>query len=146
MRVFALTRHDGGCSIMRILNDEQTPDDQIARLHPSQRAEIAGWREISEADIPKSRSFRNVWNPDLSVDMPKARDIHMGRIREARNAELDRLDNEYTKESARGRTAEAAAVEAKREALRNIPQTFDLSGAATADDLEALWPAGLPSV
>ena len=37
----------------------------------------------------------------------------------------------------------AATVAAEKKALRDIPQTFDLT-TDTADELKAKWPEGLP--
>ena len=85
------------------------------------------------------------WNGSaVVVDMTEARAIHMDAIREKRNAELDVLDKEYSKESGRKRVVEAEAIEAKRETLRNVPDTFDLSGARDPESLKALWPTDVP--
>lgn len=87
-----------------------------------------------------------------AVNMAKARGLHMKRIRAARDRELDRIDRENKALLARvgaglGNAADrqaVAAIEAQKQPLRDIPQTFDLTGAATPAELKALWPAGLP--
>lgn len=139
---FALRRADGGVSIMDIA-DPTKLDRSIAKWSIKHGAPLAV-RQIDPATLPE-RTFRGAWTDDgvaIGHNMAKARLIHMDRIRLARNAELEKLDKIIaTNEDAGGRDA---ANRAKRQTLRDIPQTFDLSGAATADELKALWPAAVP--
>ena len=107
--------------------------------------------EIVEHTVLPSREFRDAWQRDVSpapepikFDMAKARDIHMDRIRKAREPEFEKADNELKVAEDSGDAAEIARIRAKRQALRDIPQTFDLSGAITPEELAALWPAELP--
>lgn len=102
---------------------------------------------IDAADLPTSRVFRNAWRGAgvrVDVDMPMARDIHMNAIRRVRNRELDRADNDLHIAEDNNDTPEIARVCSRRKALRGISQTFDLSGATTADELMAMWPPELP--
>lgn len=89
-----------------------------------------------DSEIPTDRTFRNAWTMDLTVDMDKAREIHMDRIRVVRDEELKRLDIE---------TLKGVDVQKEKQALRDIPQTFDLDKAETPDELKALWPKELPN-
>lgn len=91
------------------------------------------WRIAGDAEIPQDRYFRKAWedNGTLSVNMPKARDIHMDRIRAKRNEKLKELDIE---------TLKGRDVQTEKQALRDIPQTFDLTKATTPEELKALWP------
>ena len=143
-KVYALERTDGGVAIMRCLG-EADPASEISRWHPAQRAQLTGViAPLDPATIPADRTFRDAWTPALAVDMVKARSIHMGRIRGARDAELERLDLETIKAVGSGDAAKLAEIEAQKRTLRDLPQTFDLSGAATPDALKTLWPAQLP--
>jgi hypothetical protein len=67
--------------------------------------------------------------------MEKARAIHLGRIRSARNRELARLDIEQLK---------GIDVAAEKQRLRDLPATFDLAAATTPEELKSLWPDELP--
>lgn len=96
-----------------------------------------------KAEIPMDWTFRGAWKPDLTVDMPKAREIHMNRIRVARDEALIEADAEVKKAEDAGDATKLAAERAKRQTLRDIPQTFDLSGAKDPEELKALWPAEL---
>ena len=78
----------------------------------------------------------------IVVNMPKARDIQMDKIREVRNKELVKKDIEFMKAlEADDDSHKAIAVE--KQVLRDIPQTFDLT-TDTSEQLKELWPEGLP--
>lgn len=93
------------------------------------------------------RTFRNALvfiDGRFGHDLEKARAIHMDRIRWIRNAELARLDIDTIQAVGRGDTERRDAVEAQKQILRDIPQTFDLTRHATVEDLKTAWPDGLP--
>jgi hypothetical protein len=100
--------------------------------------------------IPSDRSFRAAWTDEapgeqLDVDMPKAQVIHMDAIRTDRNKKLQALDLDYTKASEAGNTTLMADVATQKQVLRDLPTTFDLSGATNANELKSLWPGELNS-
>jgi len=74
----------------------------------------------------------------------KCETIHMGRIRVARDKELVALDVPYMRALEVGDVDEQTRIAGLKQALRDIPQTFDLSGYTSVADLKAAWPAGLP--
>lgn len=94
--------------------------------------------------IPDDRTYRDAWVglPNrVKVDIPKARVVHLSHIRSARAKAFVDLDNGI-------RTGEDAGepttlLRQRRKALRDLPQTFDLSGATTPKELKALWPTEL---
>lgn len=95
---------------------------------------------------PDDRTFREAWSLNgraVDVDMGKARNIHMGRIRRARDAAMPQLDVLWTRAAAGKDQAAADAVEARRQVLRDLPSTFNLSAAETPAELKALWPKEL---
>ena len=86
--------------------------------------------------LPKERYYRDAWTDDLEtetvdVDIEKARVIHSGKIREARNAKLAELDIE---------TMKGLDVQAEKQVLRDLPANTDLSTATTPEELRAIWP------
>jgi len=100
-----------------------------------------------ESAFPSNRKFRDAWaqnDTQVAEDMDKARPIHMNRIREIRNAELAKEDVNFQRAIENDDADAKAAVVAKKQALRDLPATFDLSGAGTGDELDALWPNELP--
>jgi len=78
----------------------------------------------------------------IKVNMPKARGIQMDKIRVMRDKELAKKDIEYMK-ALEANDGSAAAVAAKKQELRDIPQTFDLT-TDTPEQLKDKWPEGLP--
>lgn len=127
MRI-AIERADGGVSIMEVI-DETKLEDCLQKWSFHHGA-VVSYRVIGLDDHPQDRTFRNAWKPDLTVCMDRAREIHMGRIREKRNERLTELDKRKY----------GADYDSERHKLRNIPQEFDLSVAATPDELKKLWP------
>ena len=94
-------------------------------------------------DLPPDRAFRSAWRISANqvvVDMPRARDLHMDKIRKARDEKFSALDAEWMKFTGQNNKQEAERVEAKRQGLRALPQTTDLSKATTPEELKAIWP------
>lgn len=102
--------------------------------------------EIVEDDVvPVDWTFRNAFimkGRTIEVDILKARIIHMERIRRVRNEELIKSDADVTREMENGGVT--PALKTKRQALRDIPQTFDLDQFTDADSLKVAWPVELP--
>jgi len=102
--------------------------------------------EFDERDAPTDRTFRHAWEATadgIQVSMPKARGIQMDKIREVRNKELTALDVPFMKALEDGDTDAQATIKTKKQELRNIPQTFDLT-TDTPEELKIKWPEGLP--
>ena len=111
-------------------------------------------RECTDADLPAEQqdrgstpTFRDAWEDTgtaVAVNMPKARIIHMDRIRRVRNAELEALDVPFIKALETGDTLEQQRIAGLKQVLRDIPQTFNLSRFRTPNTLKAAWPPDLP--
>lgn len=136
------TRADGGLSV--IIPATSGPIEALLATVPQ---DALNPQIIDASTIPADRTFRNAWKhggTKVNVDMPKSRQIHMDRIRVIRNRMLDQSDKDMAKAQDAGDAVVIAALKAQRQQLRNIPQTFDLTVAATPDALKLLWPSGLP--
>ena len=84
------------------------------------------------------------WDDGVTVDMAKAREIHPEHIRRARNKKLAALDIPFIRALESGNAEEQTRIAAEKQALRDIPQKFDLStGVKTPAELKALWPSAL---
>ena len=91
-------------------------------------------------------NFFDSWVHDgtkVVVDMSRARGEQMNRIRTLRAAKLAAADIAINKAQDAGDGVAEAAERAKRQALRDLPQTFDLSGYATPETLKDAWPQEL---
>tara|TARA_Y100000310_G_scaffold317167_1_gene369722 strand:- start:3283 stop:3963 length:681 start_codon:yes stop_codon:yes gene_type:complete len=80
----------------------------------------------------------------VKPDMAKARDIHMTSIRSVRDAELAKADVDFMRAIETGDAAAQSRITAKKQTLRDIPQTFSLGGYRTAETLKTAWPTELP--
>jgi len=118
-----------------------TTDELMAKDYP----DITDYCEIDTSELPTL--FKGAWvkeGQSVVVDMPQAREIHMDDIRIVRNQELEKKDKEIYIAEDTGDQAHIDSLRAERQVLRDIPQTFDLSGATTPEELYALWPSELP--
>jgi len=102
---------------------------------------------IDKSQVP-DRKFRDSWKQESSSvveDITKARAIHMDRIRVYRNAELAKEDINYQIALEQDNNSKKNSVASKKQMLRDIPSTFNLSGATNGTELDALWPSELPA-
>ena len=82
----------------------------------------------------------------IGVNMTKARAIHLEQIRRGRNAELAKEDITFMRAVEAGDTDTQATIATKKQTLRDIPATFDITtGVDTPEKLKAKWPAELPA-
>jgi hypothetical protein len=63
----------------------------------------------------------------INVNMTKARAIHLAEIRRARNAELVKEDVTFMRAVEVGDTDAQATIKTKKQTLRDIPATFDIT-------------------
>ena len=78
----------------------------------------------------------------ITVNMPKARGIHMDKIRAVRNKQLADLDITFMRAVETGDASEQARIASEKQTLRDIPQTLDLT-TDTPEELKAIWPIEL---
>ena len=82
----------------------------------------------------------------INVNMAKARAIHLEEIRKVRNAELAKEDVTFMRAVEAGDTDTQATIATKKQTLRDIPATFDITtGVDTPEKLKAKWPTELPA-
>ncbi|MEE8433321.1 MAG: hypothetical protein V3S64_00900 [bacterium] len=86
-------------------------------------------------------AWRHAGGGQIVVDMPAARKLKMDQIRAEREGRFPPLDAEWMKAMGQGNSAAGAAIEAKRQHLRELPQTVDLEAIATPEELETFEPA-----
>lgn len=107
------------------------------------------WRVADSMELPESdginydKTFIKAFNHDLQLDIIKARQIQMDKIRLKRSEKFiemgfpTRLDKDLETAILPKETID------KLQALRDIPQTFDLSTFETLADLKTAWPIEL---
>lgn len=98
---------------------------------------------VDSSAVPEDRTYRNAWQLEgkkVSVDMQKARAVHMDKLRKLRDAKLKQLDTDYLIADEGGDPAKKAAIKALKQKLRDMPENFDLSLAQDPDQLKSLMP------
>lgn len=148
MTKIALTFIDGAVGLMTLLLVNPSPERVQQEISKSVfPTAVTSWRVIDEASIPTDRTYRNAWKDTGSAivhDMVKARAIHGGLVRAARDRAIDVKDKEWLSAFGQGQNAAAAAVEKERKTLRALPESLGIENAQTIEELKALWPPGLP--
>jgi hypothetical protein len=138
--------HDGPVAIMQVIDNAKV-DTCIKQFT------VANWkpkwvRRISADDIPKERTFRNAWRFRSGIiqhDIYTAKQIHLQKIRIARGPLLEKLDLEYMHWDEQNHAGNKAAVAQRKQYLRDLPATLDLSKCKTLKDIVATWPQELPN-
>lgn len=123
---------------------EETVAVEIARS--SYDAKPVSFRIMDALEeLPEDRYFRNAWRDDgaISVDMPKAREIHRDRLRALRKPVLADLDVAYMRAQEASDTKAAADVVAQKDALRDCTDDPRIDAATTPDELRAVIPDAL---
>ena len=102
----------------------------------------------AEVVVCAGRVFRDVWEDSggaLTVNMTRARTLHMNRIRVVRDAELVKKDVIFMRAIEADDTAAQATIGTEKQVLRDSPATFDITtGVDTPAALHAKWPSELP--
>lgn len=124
-----------------------TEDEAVARYIASVVPPGSDPQVVTIDDLPigiLQRRYRAAWalaDGTVSIDMPKARAVRLAALRQARNAELRRLDVEEMKAAEDAQAL--AGVRVRKAALRDMPTLVadSLNAAETIQELEAI---GLP--
>ena len=146
------------CIFTPAYNDEIRPkaltDDEwfdaavLMSVPPSAAFSVIDCANPEVAAVLFDRTFRDAWvveGGNLQVDMPKARDIHMARIRVVRDVELTRLDVPFIRALEEGDAAEQNRIKEVKQALREIPGAILplLDASKTPEELNQVWPSNL---
>lgn len=154
-KVIVWTRPDGGLSICSpcISKDDMlgmSEAEAILRaLEKDVPLDAINVQIMERSKLPSDLYFRNAWelNVDkIEISKQKALDIHVNRIRYARGKELEKLDKAWMRASGQKNTQEADAIEAKRQYLRDLPQTLNLNDFNSVEEIKAFWPQDLPVI
>ena len=126
----------------------ETEDAFVARVKakdvPGDAVDV---RTTGKGNLP-DRRFRDAWRRNSTglprVDMPAARVVHQNHIRRSAQAKIKALSEDHTIKVARGDEEAATAIQTEIRRLDTVDVDTDLSGAATPDELHAIWPSDLP--
>ena len=144
-------RPDGGLSVvtpaLNTLGEVKgfTETDAEQRAWDKLPTDAINPRFVDAADVPVDRTFRNAWEDTgtISVNMPKAREIHKDHLRQKRAPLLAALDVEYQRADEKGDTALKAQIAARKQALRDVTKHPAIAAAKTPDELKVAIPEEL---
>ena len=139
---------DGSVAVMTLVAGADL-DEAISKWKQAHPHKYLSHREMPDDAVPTDRTFRDAWadtTPELTIDidMAKAREIHLGRIRIKRNAELSKLDTQATKAQDIGDAETLTQIRTRKQELRDLPATLapTLASAVSVDALKAIQPLG----
>lgn len=161
----ALTMADGSCRVMAFVVDDRrglvqapTPENierVIAKASESWVKEdshllpVASWRLIQDY-VPTDRAYNGAridTGTAIEHDMAKAREVHLAILRAKRTTELIALDTDWMRATGQVKPTEVDAIEAQRQALRDMPVDLapQIEAAQTIDELKAIkLPTDIP--
>lgn len=124
---------------------DETEEAFLARvIERSVPSDAVGVRIVEHTEIPSDRYFRNAWKDTgsaLTVDMPKAREVHRDRLRQIRKPKLEALDVEALRSLTNA--TKLAEIEAKKQALRDATAYAPIDAATTPEALKLAVPSCL---
>ena len=122
----------------------ETEDEFVVRVRDlSVPADAVGVRIADESEVPTDRTFRDAWRSDgkkMSIDMPRARELHRERLRAARAPLLAALDVEAIRADEVGDAEAKSAIVARKQRLRDVTRLPEIEAATTAEALTKVWP------
>ena len=77
----------------------------------------------------------------IKTDMAKAKEIHIAKIRIARESKLAELDIEFQK--ALETSSDTSVIVNKKQALRDAPADNAITAATTTDELKSQWNSSI---
>lgn len=77
----------------------------------------------------------------ISINLDKARAIHLDKMRSARRPKLEELDLAFMRAQEAG--TDTAEIVAAKQALRDVTKDPAITAAQSAADLKAAWPTDL---
>ena len=103
----------------------------------------ASWRVASTEDLPSDREFRNAWcdeTPEraVDIDMVKAKEIALAKLRRDRDASLVDLDEQTVIAVGKGDEAARILIEFQKQELRDATEPLKQVVATGYNDSDAL--------
>jgi hypothetical protein len=160
IKTVAVSRVDGGVTVLRVIENEYGPDGEIRKHHEVTQDYVErliakyNWQgplaPVSWEFVPNDyiddntdTSYRNAWKhnkggkkPDH--DMVKARELQRIHLRKARFVEFCRLDNEYRIADEAGDVKAKREIGALRQKFRDVTAHPNIEAAQTVDELKKL--------
>lgn len=125
-----------------LVEDDDTFIRRVARSPDSVPANALNVRIVDEP--PADRTFREAWEQDrngkVTVNMPKARELHRASLRQKRAPLLAALDIEYQRADEEGNAASKRAIAGRKNKLRDVTSDRAIESARTPEELANVVP------
>ncbi len=138
MKTIAITRIDGGVSIM-FARDDADIEIEMDKWKSSSPGQYVAHREtdVLPGDI-NADPFRNAWTDaggKIDHDIAKAKEVARDQLRAAREPKLAALDVEFLRAAETQDADKLNAITAKKQALRDITADPSITNAKTVKGL-----------
>lgn len=135
---------DGSCGVISP-TEEELKKRSIKEIAKTDIL-VAEYHICNSDRVPSDKNFRQAWvytKKGIDIDMEKARQMHLERIRKVRNSKWPDFDNRYTIAQRDGE--DLKKLEKERKTLKNIPQKIEplIKKAKTPEELIQIWPKEL---
>lgn len=129
--------------LLRILVPIENEDQSLRQIIEADVPNDLEYRIVDADALPEDRTFRNAWTIDLQVNMGKAREIWLAKIRRARNKALIDLDVKFMRALEADDKRDLQDISNQKHTLRVLPKMVDLDLYTNAKSLRAFWPKEL---
>ncbi len=129
--------------LLRILVPIENENQSLRQIIEADVPNDLEYRIVDTDALPEDRTFRNAWTIDLQVDMEKAREIWLAKIRLARNKALIDLDIKFMRALEADDKRDLQDISNQKHTLRVLPKMVDLKLYTNAKALRAFWPREL---
>lgn len=94
---------------------------------------------LKSANSETFNSEIQITSKKITINMPKAKEIHRNKIRKVRKSKLQELDVQFQRELEKGPKANTQPIVDKKQELRDLPNHPDIEAATTVEELKATW-------
>ena len=129
--------YEGDSGIVVVSPAAQLDIDEFAKnfVPPKTKYNI-----IESSQLPPDPEFSGAWTIDCDVDIKKAKQIWLDKIRVVRDQRLKELDIKWMRAMENGESKVASSVAAKKQMLRDVTEREDFKKAKTLEQIKKYWP------
>lgn len=144
MKKYVLINQDNSIRIMTIIIEGETPEKLIKKLSIEDQNDIKEIKETTQ--VLPDRVFRNAWeykDNKIKENLPKAKIIHLNRLKYLREIQLKKLDIEYMLAIETQNETKKTSIVNRKQKLRDLPTDVVFTQIATVAALKKYKPSYL---
>ena len=136
---------DGSVTWSRQATKEAVDAEVALCSFTADKMPVKGWRPTDPRDVPADRTYRDALRDTgttIEHDMEHVKRLALDHVRQERAPLFAELDALWMRANGQGDAKAMAEIEAKRQTLRDAPQTMTkaLEAVKTVDDVKAARP------